>query len=164
MPGQRGYELRLLKRLPPQSVTFGGQIVPYNPEGGSPGWTYDGENLTTIISLPQTPVSKAIDVVVEEPPATPAQQALLNGFAGTLSRVKDAMEMINHQWPKEWSPDLLVGAAQTGNRITLAPFNALDELSRFAGAVKAMPDAVGKLAIDPEVKRKVLNHLLQGNP
>jgi hypothetical protein len=38
------------------------------------------------------------------------------------------MDMLNSQWPKEWSSGDLVAAVQTGNRLTLWPDRAPLEL------------------------------------
>jgi hypothetical protein len=56
---------------------------------------------------------------------------VLEGAAGKIARVKRAMAMAEMAWPNGWAPDVMLDAAQTGNRITLHPENAARELGRL---------------------------------
>src|SRR5215472_2743670 len=62
MVQRRGYELRLRGSFPPRQVISNGSMVPYRPHGGAPGWRYDGNMLTTIISVPQMSVHETLHV------------------------------------------------------------------------------------------------------
>jgi hypothetical protein len=69
------------------------------------------------------------------------------------------MPLLNSTWPKEWSPDILVHAAQAGNRIGINPGNAETELSQLRSDLPEVLKHIQSLDIDPEIRARVLNHL-----
>jgi alpha-glucosidase len=127
----RGYEIRLPVTWPPESVSVNGAKVPYRRDRAAPGWRYDGDQLTTVITLPEQPVRQRVDVVVTFAAELDSKDSLLEGAAGRIARVKRAMAMAEMAWPNGWAPDVMLDAAQTGNRITLHPENAARELERL---------------------------------
>ena len=131
MPREGGYEVRLPGSWPPEAVTFNGQLVPFSRDGVVPGWRYDGDHLTTIISVPGQPVTSRGELTVAFPGATPASNEFLSGAAGKIARVKRAMALVEESWPNGWAPNVMLDAAQTGNRISLHPENAAQELERL---------------------------------
>jgi hypothetical protein len=131
MPAERGYEIRLPVSWPPQSVSFNGQNVAFARDAATPGWHYDGGHLTTIISLPKQLVTRKVEVTVTFAPDLAARNALLAGAAGKIARIKRAMAMAEMSWPNGWAPDVMLDAAQTGNRIGLHPESAAQELERL---------------------------------
>jgi alpha-glucosidase len=143
MPETRGYEIRLLSTLPPDSVS-----------GGT--WRYDGATLTTIIMVPPAPVHQRVEVLVKGP-AAPA--TLVSGVRGQLARLRTAMEIVDASWPDGWSPDILIEAAQTGRRITLQPASARQELEKLQRDMPAVVDAISKMDVDCRLTAAALNHL-----
>jgi alpha-glucosidase len=131
MPGERAYELRLPFSWPPESVSFNGRPVPFSREGVVPGWHYDGDHLTTIVSIPRQPLTHKVEVTVSLPASAIGKDQLLQGAAGAIARVKGAMAMAEMSWPNGWAPDVMIHAAQTGNRIALKPATAVEELERL---------------------------------
>ena len=83
---ERGYEVRLRGTWPPARVTWQGADVPYRADGSAPGWRYDGDRLTTIVSLPRADVATRKELVVEQPAG--ADDALLDGVPGRLLRLE----------------------------------------------------------------------------
>jgi len=140
MSARRGYEIRLLSTLPPESVA-----------GGS--WAYDGATLTTTITVPPTPVNQRVEVLVKAPAAP------VNGIRGQLARLRTAMEILDTTWPNGWSPDILIEAAQTGRRITLQPSTARAELEKLERDMPAIVDAIAKMDVDCRLTATALNHL-----
>lgn len=69
------------------------------------------------------------------------------------------MPVINATWPKEWSPDILVHAAQTGNRIGIDPKSAERELEQLRVDVPKVINEIQSLEIDPLIRTRALNHL-----
>ncbi len=156
---QRQYEIRLPGTLPPESVSYNGTAVPFTHEQVSPRWTYEGDTLTTIISVPESAITERIEVLVE-PNAT--NVVLADGFAGKITRLKAAMEALNRTWPQGWSPDSLIEAVQTGNRIRLDPSSAAQALQRFNGLVaKAVADIRTMKEIDEPARARALARLGQ---
>ena len=63
------------------------------------------------------------------------------------------MGLINNRWPKEWSPDSLVAAVQTGNRATIDPSTARDEyraLRRGSELARALSARLVVVASGPD--------------
>jgi len=137
MPAARAYELRLAGSWPPASVTVNGVALSFaGPEAPKPGqqiigWRYNGETTTTIIDLPEFFVGTAIDVRVAFPARSAEDDRLLDGAAGKLARLHGAMHMLEDTWPQGWAPDDLLGAAQTGRRMSLQPATAVEELRKL---------------------------------
>ncbi|HZU23022.1 MAG TPA: TIM-barrel domain-containing protein, partial [Terriglobales bacterium] len=159
MVESRGYEVRLRSTLPPARVAANGLALPYRDDGQAPGWHYDGNTLTTIITLPRTSVHQAIHVVVDGSEAGTTNAELLDGVPGRLLRLKAAMDVLNTTWPQEWSPDELVAAYQTGNRITLHPEAAATELKKLHDATPAIVERIHAMKISPEVMSRALAKL-----
>jgi alpha-glucosidase len=140
MPSTRGYEIRLISTLPPDSVS-----------GGT--WRYDGATLTTIITVPSTPVNQRVEVLVK------TATAPISGVRGQLARLRTAMEILETSWPNGWSPDILIEAVQTGRRITLQPSTARAELEKLQRDMPAIVDAISKMDVDCRMTATALNHL-----
>ncbi|HTT67340.1 MAG TPA: TIM-barrel domain-containing protein [Gemmatimonadales bacterium] len=155
----RAYEVRLRGTWPPAHVTWQGADVPYRADGSAPGWRYDGDRLTTIVSLPRADVATRKELVVT-PPAG-ADDALLDGVPGRLRRLEHGMTMLETLWPADWPSDAYVTLAQTGHRITLHPDSAAVELRRFREQLPDVLRALRQMKGDTAVIRRVLRHLDQ---
>jgi len=160
MLAARGYEIRLPMTLPPSrdfgTVRANGANIPYSGDGSAPGWRYDGTSLTTVISLPRTSVNQKMDVLVKAP-AAPLE--LLDSVPGKLARLRTAMDILNGSWPKGWSPEILIDAAQTGRRITLNPATAQDELQKLQRDFPAVIEEIRKMDVDCTALIRALAHL-----
>jgi alpha-glucosidase len=156
---ERAYEVRLRGTWPPARVTWNGSVVSYRADGAAPGWRYDGDRLTTIVSLPKADVSTRKDLVVEQPAG--AEDALLDGVPGRLLRLKRGMTMLEALWPADWPSDAYVALAQTGRRITLQPDSAAVELRRFREQLPEVLRRLPEMKGDTAVTRRVLRHLDQ---
>ena len=67
---------------------------------------------------------------------------LLDGFAGKLARLRETYDLLNANWPVSWSPDELVSAMQTGDRIGYFPKTAFDEISALQKKLAAVPESI----------------------
>jgi alpha-glucosidase (family GH31 glycosyl hydrolase) len=159
MLSKRAYELQLPGWWPPQEVLCNGQTIEYSSLQGPVGWCYDGDKLTTTIRLPTFDVSRKVEVIINLPASAVGKSSLLDGARGLLARLRRVMPLLNSTWPKEWSPEILVRAAQTGNRIGLHPADALSELEGLQRDLPELIKQIRALDIDPVVRGKVLNHL-----
>ena len=155
---ERAYEVRLKRTWPPARVTWQGADVPYKADG-APGWRYDGDDLTTIVSLPRADVSTRKELVVEQPAG--ADRALLDGVPGQLLRLKRGMRMLEALWPADWPSDAFVTLAQTGRRLTLHPDSAAVELTRFREQLPEVLRRLPEMRGDTAVIHRVLRHLDQ---
>ena len=156
---QRAYEVRLRGTWPPARVTWLGADVPYRADGSAPGWRYDGDRLTTIVSLPRADVSARKELVVTLPAG--ADDALLDGVPGRLLRLKRGMTMLEALWPADWPSDAYVALAQTGRRITLQPDSGLVELQRFREQLPEVLRGLPQMKGDTAVIHRALRHLDQ---
>lgn len=154
MLNERRYQLRVSGVWPPDSLTFNGQPIkfvpshdPSRPENSpaaqdeilETGWHYDGETATLIVNLPVMPISETGDVIVKFPNRTADSSRLLEDLAGRITRLHDAMQILETTWPNGWAPDLLLDAAQAGHRVTLKPGSAFTEYEKL---VREWPDIV----------------------
>jgi alpha-glucosidase len=160
MLARRGYEVRLRGVLPPARVTCNGTVLPYTT-AKKQGWWYDGETLTLTIATPVRPVRER--TVLEVVPAGRGESgaSLTSGFMGAQARLRRVMGMINKHWPREWSPDRLVRAVQTGNRIGRHPETSREELAAFWQSVTAFRDTLPALRI-PDSTRAIVGRHLEG--
>lgn len=152
---QRAYVIRLAGVWPPASVSCNGHVVAFSSEESVPGWRYDGDKLMTIISLPKFRVSEKVEVAITTPLPLAANDPLLDGVPGRLARLRRVMPLLNSLWPKEWSPEILIAAAQTGNRISLKPENALEELQRLEKNFPEVLRQIVGLQADSSLVRQV---------
>src|SRR5260370_18963192 len=164
MPAQRGYEIRLPGTWPPERVTWNGRNVlradeKRADEKTSPGWHYNGNILTTVISLPSVSVSQAVEVNVQLAAGADPNSPLLDGVPGKLARFTKAMGILNHSWPHGWSPDLLIDAVQTGERISVNPANAHAELEKLQRNIPEILHQVETMDAEKSLVDAALAHL-----
>jgi len=59
-----------------------------------------------------------------------------------MTRLRESYDILNANWPAAWSPDSLVRAMQTGDRLTYYPNTALAELTALEQKLSALPGAI----------------------
>jgi hypothetical protein len=166
MAASRSYQLRLAGFWPPESVTANGSVTtnssvtvngsaiaytgPEETSAGAfrAGWRYDGDTATTIINLPEFPVTQIVDVHIKFAAHSAADDHLLDGAPGKLARLHGAMHMLEKSWDRGWAPDILIEAAQTGRRISLHPESAVEELRKLDRAWPEILKAVDSSDVD----------------
>jgi hypothetical protein len=117
----------------------------------------------TVIRLPRFGVDTKVEVMIAWPADAARRLALLDGVPGLLARLRRVSTLLNSQWPKEWSPDDLLSALETGNRITLHPQDAVSELGELAKSLPSLIKEIRSLDITKEVITRSINHLSAGN-
>lgn len=153
MPAGRAYELRFMNRLAPAAVAVDGRAVAQVAEGSGPGWWYDGPAGALVVRTPSVPADEELEVVVKGT-AGPGP-AYVYGLPGALRRVRSAMDLVNTQWPKEWSPADLVAAVQTGNRMSLWPAKGQGEVEALGKRIDATLKQLSGLAVTDSVRTRV---------
>jgi alpha-glucosidase len=138
----RAYELRLVGDWPPSSVTVNGAPVHRVQNDSAPGWRYDGNTLTTIVRTTSFTTTTGVNIAIKISPELARQASLLDGFAGRMVRLRETYDILNQSWPEGWTPNEVVDAMQTGDRITYHPETALTELTSFAQKVAALPKQI----------------------
>jgi hypothetical protein len=85
---------------------------------------------------------------------------IADGFRNKIARLRRVAGLINaNAWPNDWSPDVLVHAEQTGNRISLHPENLKTELLGLKSDLHALPAALDSLRVQEPVLLQVRAHL-----
>jgi alpha-glucosidase len=131
MPKERSYQLRLPGDWPPVSVTINGAALKYSPAESQAGWRYEGNTLTTVVTVPKASVARSVIVRVRRSADLIARRAELDGFSGAMTRLREGYDSLNGNWPIAWSPDELIDAMQSGDRLTYRPQSASDELTHY---------------------------------
>jgi alpha-glucosidase len=127
----RGFEIRLPGDWPPESVTVNGVPIKHAEVGGTGGWTFEGNTLTTVIPVPSRSTSARVTVEVRRAAGLTARRNELDGFAGTMARLRGAYDAMNITWPVSEPPDVLVDAMQTGDRLSYHPDRAVEEIAHL---------------------------------
>jgi hypothetical protein len=63
---------------------------------------------------------------------------MLDGLAGKLARLRETYDILNAAWPAAGSPDLLIDAMQTGDRISYRPQTAFTEVSGLSAKLSGL--------------------------
>jgi hypothetical protein len=145
MPTERAYELRLPGSWPPSEVSVNGEPLRFAQRKGTIGWYFDGDTLTTTVTTSRVPVNSPLKISLRIGLDMAHSRSLLDGFAGKLSRLRETYDLLNANWPVAWSPDGLVSAMQTGDRIGYFPKTALDEVSGLQKNLAALPELIEAL-------------------
>jgi len=150
---QRSYEVHLRGDWPIESASVDGRQLAQS------AISYDGDTLTAIVQLPVAATDKPIQLTIHRAQATAGKQALLNAAAGKISRLHQAMGMLNSSWPGDWSPEELVAASLTGERIASRPQTAVEELEKLASVVETITQRANDLKTSPGLVDNALMHL-----
>ena len=87
-------------------------------------------------------MKQTVTVRVTRAPDLFSRRAELNGFAGAMTRLREAYDALNLTFPLAWSPDELVDAMQTGDRLSSFPQHAGELLAHYQ---EVLPKAMAKV-------------------
>jgi len=168
MPASRAYEIRLPGDVPPESATVNGKPLEfdsrYGADGSPPsgprdlGWHFEGQTLTTVLAIPRTAVGERVVVRVRRP----AGRTAPGGFAGRMTRLRGAYDALNQNWPHTRSPDALIDALQSGNRLGYHPFEYEAEFAHLREVYPAAVAAVRVLVDQSNASDEVLVGKIEG--
>jgi alpha-glucosidase (family GH31 glycosyl hydrolase) len=147
---RRSYEIRLMGDWPAESVTVNGRAL------AASAMRYDGNRATAIITTPEFSVHDRVEVVVQRGGAS---RELLDAAPGKIARLTAAMHMLDGAWPKDWPPESLMKAAQTGERMRLHPQSARQELQELQSMAPKIAADVEAMQADRALKDRALRHL-----
>lgn len=119
-----------------------GRTLNRTTDKGATGWRFEGNTLTTVIDLPTMPVDQPVMVRVARSAALFAHRQELDGFAGAMTRLREAYDALNQTWPIAWSPNELIDAMQTGDRLSYFPQHAEELLTHYR---EVLPKAMAKV-------------------
>jgi alpha-glucosidase len=163
MPSERTYQIQLPGDWPPESVVVNGVPLQYVAnEDERPEWRYDGRLLMTILTTPRFSVHTDVHIEIERAAGSLASRDKLDGFAGSITRLKSAYDTLNSLWPLAKSTDHLIDTWQTGDRLSYTPQHAQVELDRFPGAYAVALKEVQELVTQSNVSdEEIAKHLGQ---
>lgn len=129
---RRAYQVQLPGDWPPESVTVNGAPLAFTGQRQNGiGWRYEGNTLMTVITTPEFPVHSPVRIEVRRAAGSLASRRKLDGFAGSIARLGEAYDTLNGLYPLAWSPNSLIDAWQTGDRLSYHPETAQQEIARF---------------------------------
>ncbi len=88
------------------------------------------------------PVDRPVTVRVARSVTLYDRRAELDGFAGAMTRLREAYDALNTTWPIAWSTDELIDAMQTGDRLSYFPQRAEEIVTHYR---EALPKAIAKV-------------------
>jgi alpha-glucosidase len=142
MQTSRAYELRLPGSWPPSSVTINGKPLSYVKRRDDVGWRFEGNSWTTVITTGRLSVTAGVTITLRSGLEMARDRALLDDFAGRMTRLREAYDILNANWPVAWSPDSLIAAMQTGDRIGYHPGTAFEEMSGLQSKLAGLANLV----------------------
>ena len=138
MPNERAYEFRLPGNWPPSSVTVNDEPLSYSSTTAKPGWHFEGNTLTTMITTRRFSTGDTVTVKLRIDPQLAHNRSMLDSLAGKLARLRETYDILNAAWPAAGSPDLLIDAMQTGDRISYHPATAFAEVSGLSAKLSSL--------------------------
>jgi hypothetical protein len=95
--------------------------------------------------VPSFPKTQGVNVVVKRAANLWQRRAELDNFAGITTRLREAYDTLNQAWPFGWSPDDLVDAMQTGDRLTYQPELAGEQIPRLKTLLPKVVTSINEL-------------------
>lgn len=115
-----------------------------------------------VVDIPSTDRSAELTIIVRRNRGLAQRRAELDDFAGTMTRLREAYDALNQTWPIGWSPDLLVDAMQTGDRLSYHPELAAEQIARLHTILPKLPSSIEELERNStEQERKELAERLK---
>jgi alpha-glucosidase len=150
MPERRAYEIRLVGSWPVESARVNGSGL------SASAIRYDGNRTTAVITTPEFSIHDGVEIILKR---LNGREELLDAAPGKIARVTAAMHILNGAWPKDWSPESLIRAAQTGERMRLRPESAQQELAELQESAAKITSDINAMQADAALKERALRHL-----
>ncbi|RKD88287.1 glycoside hydrolase family 31 protein [Mangrovibacterium diazotrophicum] len=135
MASERKWRLEFQFTYPPVSVRINGKEIAYAAKSETSTWTYDGQQLATIIQTERLPVTDSLKVEIEWPKENAEK---LSGFPGEFKRAELAFKQVKKAGGFKFGDTRFMDSelgrlAMTGYRMTLNPNMATieEELAQF---------------------------------
>jgi alpha-glucosidase len=144
----RAYELRLPADWPPAAVMVNGVAVKQAGADKKVGWRFVGNTLTTVIPVASGSVSDRVTVEIHRAAGLTARRSELDGFAGSMTRLRAAYDALQQSWPVASPPDALIDAMQSGDRLGYHPERAVEEIAHFHAVLPKAQAAVAATGVE----------------
>ena len=164
MPTTRSYQVKLPDDWPPTQVTVNNAPAAYQPDATKLGWRFEGNTLTTVISTGDFPIGTAVTFLIHRDPALLQRRSELNGFPGTIQRLREAYDALQNNTPVDTPPDELTDAMQAGDRLNYHPEQAAAILTHWSEVLPHVAAAVAKTeSVDTQHREASVKILMQAN-
>lgn len=145
----RSLTLRFHRESPAQQITINGKSLSWCFESKPDTWRYCGDSQTIIVTAASIDLTKKTSIVLER-----GERAPLNGFTGSLKRVKsafDAARVLELPYERQ-----IAQLAQIGNRISRDPSTYRAEIEKFSAELNNLVAANGDVRTSLYGKAKYL--------
>ena len=140
MPTQRNYKVKVVASAMPTSVKVNGKEVSTD---------YDGENLTLVVSMPNTTCAQAQEVEITYPENTPV---LTDGMLSQMKVMKKTMTAMKYRDAGIDYVDGLGEMGSIGQALTYFPQEFNTRVQAFQENYKNLPALLDKQKLSPENK------------
>jgi len=120
MPESRGYQLKLINTFPPKSVSVNGEETAYS---------YDGQELTTVISIEKQEMNRTVHIVVKQ---SDADAAKLSGIKGKLNHLHRFVDFVGRAPEPMYEFEPVISTSLAGTKMTYNPSAAVETVNSFA--------------------------------
>jgi alpha-glucosidase len=120
---------------------------------GEGGWRFEGITLTTVIPVAAGGVDQKVTIEVRRADGLTARRSELDGFAGAMVRLRGAYDAVNVMSRMLATPDPIVDAMQSGDRLSYHPEKAAEELAHFHATIPQAQNAIA--TVDKELRQRI---------
>lgn len=149
MPASKQFTVELAASSLPASVSVNGTRYARASTAKPGHWNYDGDTLTTRITVPAQSASQALKVDVQ----FAAHPTDVNGLRYRMKRARSAVEWLKYHWGMPGPlPDDVSLAGQLGRLIDYTPDQLPTQVKQFNARLARLPSEVDASHASPEVK------------
>lgn len=142
MATSRNYTIQLPVSFPPSGVKVNGETYNYTENNSAKSWAYDGQELTTHISIPAQALASKVDIQITYAKEYIAKKNLLYGKKGAFKRLREIMAIMKIEIARKnwWAllSDRVFAAEQVPVKITYEPGTIINQLEIFEKNYKAI--------------------------
>jgi hypothetical protein len=140
-------------------VTVNDELLSYSSTASNSGWRFEGNTLATVITTRRFSTADTVTVKLQIDPQLAHNRSILDGLAGKFTRLRETYDILNAAWPAAGSPDLLIDAMQTGDRISYHPETAFAEVSSLSAKLADLAKIVDAMhATETSPAFATMNH------
>ncbi|GAA4276556.1 glycoside hydrolase family 31 protein [Aquimarina mytili] len=148
MPKSRSYELQLPVSFPPSIVKVNGEEYKYAESKSFKSWSYNGQELTASISIPEQSMASTVEVQITYAKEYMDKKDLLYGKSGAFKRLKEVIGLMKIEIAREnwWAllSDRVFAAEQVPVKISYDPNTIINQLELFEKNYKDILDDMRK--------------------
>lgn len=161
MASSRSYDILLPMSFPPTSIKVNGEMYAFSEIVCPKSWTYDGQNLSATIHIPQQSLNKKVTVEIVFNPTHVNKKELLYGKVGAFKRLQEIIGLMKIEVAREnwWAllSDRVFAAEQVPVKISYDPNSIVEQLEIFDDNFKAIIEDMRK---HRDARKEVTDNIL----